>query len=114
MDEHPCTLPLEYSYKTLGPGPHFVDVKFTDDCGQVDMKHVSFSLYFLSLDPGIITKYLYLFQSKNLRAYLSVIREVRIACLKIVLHITEPLLCYMNSGCVLECSDTPTSHSVTW
>ena len=24
----------------------------------------------------------------------------------------EPLLCYMNSGYVLECRDTPISHSV--
>ena len=55
MDEHPCTLPLEYSYRTLGTGPHYVDVKFTDDCGQVDMEHVSFSLSFVaSTDPGIM------------------------------------------------------------
>ena len=33
---------------------------------------------------------------------------------RIVVRITEPLLCYMNSGCVLECRDTPTSHCVAW
>ena len=33
---------------------------------------------------------------------------------QILVYISELLLCYMNSGCVLECRDTPTSHSVTW
>ena len=28
--------------------------------------------------------------------------------------LTEPLLCSMNCGCVLESRDTPTSHCVTW
>ena len=27
---------------------------------------------------------------------------------------SHALLCYMNSGCVLENRDTPTSHCVTW
>ena len=29
----------------------------------------------------------------------------------VLVCITEPLLCYMNSGCVLESRDTPTSHT---
>ena len=29
-------------------------------------------------------------------------------------HNYRPLLCYMNSGCVLEFKDTPTSYCVAW
>ena len=55
MDEHPCTLPLEYNRRLLGYGYHFVDVKFTDDCGQVEMERVYFEFSYdnIVLGPGI-------------------------------------------------------------
>ena len=58
MDEHPCTLPLEYSAWTwmLGFGSHFVDMKFTDDCGQVKMERVYYFIEPPYFNSGIIKK----------------------------------------------------------
>ena len=54
MDEQPCTLPVEYGKRTwtvgvvygqmLPVGPHFLDMKFTDECGQVETERVYFDL----------------------------------------------------------------------
>ena len=52
MDEHLCTLPLEYSGWTLGFRSHFVDMKFTDECGQVEMERVYFEFLDILSSPG--------------------------------------------------------------
>ena len=54
--ERPCTLPLEYTEEMLGSGSHFVDMTFTDECGQVEMERVFFNLEQLGLPGGIIIR----------------------------------------------------------
>ena len=50
MDEQLCTLPLVYN--TLGSGSHVVDMKFTDDCGQVKMESIPFYIYLQDPPPS--------------------------------------------------------------
>ena len=54
-DEQLCTQPLEYSGWTLGYGSHFVDIEFTDECDQVEIKRVYFDLIEpRNMYPGIL------------------------------------------------------------
>ena len=61
MYEQPCTLPVEYMGRPAAPvygfmlpfGSYFVDMKFTDECGQVEMERVYFDLMEHRSDSGI-------------------------------------------------------------
>ena len=38
-------------------GSYFVDIKFTDECGQVEMEHVYFDLRYPVMGSGIMYKH---------------------------------------------------------
>ena len=46
------------------------------------------------------------------KGHIVIVEKAKETSLDTGMH-NRALLCYMNSGCVLECRDTPTSHSPT-
>ena len=48
------------------------------------------------------------------KVHIGIVEKAKETSLNVLVCVTEPLLCYMNSGYVLEFRDTPTSHWVAW
>ena len=49
----------------------------------------------------------------NKKGRIGIVEKAKEISLDSGMH-NRAILCYMNSGCVLDCRDTPTSHCVAW